>query len=37
MTARSFVRLALVIFLVLMVQQTVMLALRVGGAHPDLL
>jgi rod shape-determining protein MreD len=37
MTARSLVRLALVIFLVLMVQQTVMLALRVGGAHPDLL
>jgi len=37
MTARSVVRLALVIFLVLMVQQTVMLALRVGGAHPDLL
>jgi len=37
MTARSFVRLALVIFLALMVQQTVMLALRVGGAHPDLL
>jgi len=37
MTARSFVRLALVIFLVLMVQQTVMLALRVGGTHPDLL
>ena len=37
MTARSFVRLALVIFLVLLVQQTVMLALRVGGAHPDLL
>jgi rod shape-determining protein MreD len=37
MTARSLVRVALVIFLVLMVQQTVMLALRVGGAHPDLL
>ena len=37
MTARSVVRLALVIILVLMVQQTVMLALRVGGAHPDLL
>ncbi|HWD53577.1 MAG TPA: rod shape-determining protein MreD [Acidimicrobiales bacterium] len=37
MTARSIVRVALVIFVVLMVQQTVMLALRVGGAHPDLL
>jgi rod shape-determining protein MreD len=31
------VRVALVIFVVLMVQQTVMLALRIGGAHPDLL
>ena len=31
------VRVALVIFIVLMVQQTVMLALRIGGAHPDLL
>ncbi len=30
-------RVALVIFIVLMVQQTVMLALRIGGAHPDLL
>ncbi len=37
MTARSIVRVALVIFVVLMVQQTVMVALRVGGAHPDLL
>jgi rod shape-determining protein MreD len=37
MTARSMVRVALVIFVILMVQQTVMLALRVGGAHPDLL
>src|SRR6202011_2332003 len=36
-TARSLVRVALVIFAVLMVQQTVMVALRVGGAHPDLL
>ena len=36
-TARSMVRVALVIFVVLMVQQTVMVALRVGGAHPDLL
>ncbi|MGO9854460.1 MAG: rod shape-determining protein MreD [Acidimicrobiales bacterium] len=36
MTARSMVRVALVIFVVLMVQQTVMVALRVGGVHPDL-
>jgi rod shape-determining protein MreD len=35
-SARSMVRVALVIFVVLMVQSTVMLALRVGGAHPDL-
>jgi rod shape-determining protein MreD len=31
------VRVALVIFFVLMVQQTVMVALRIDGAHPDLL
>jgi rod shape-determining protein MreD len=31
------VRLAFVIFVVLMVQQTVMVDLRIGGAHPDLL
>ena len=31
------VRVALVIFVVLMVQQTIMVALRVGGVHPDLL
>lgn len=37
MTARSVLRVALVILIVLMVQQTVMIALRVGGAHPDLL
>ena len=37
MTARSLVRVAFVIFVVLMVQQTIMVALRVGGAHPDLL
>src|SRR5205807_9679243 len=37
MTARSIVRVAFVIFLVVMVQQTVVVALRVGGAHPDLL
>ena len=30
------VRVALVIFVVLMVQSTVMLSVRVGGAHPDL-
>jgi rod shape-determining protein MreD len=37
MTARSAVRVALVIFIVLMVQQTIMVALRIGGVHPDLL
>jgi rod shape-determining protein MreD len=37
MSARSVLRLALVIFVVLMVQQTVMVALRIDGAHPDLL
>lgn len=37
MTARSVVRVTFVIFLVLMVQQTMMVALRVGGVHPDLL
>ncbi|HEY1446542.1 MAG TPA: rod shape-determining protein MreD [Acidimicrobiales bacterium] len=37
MTARAVVRVAFVIFLVLTVQQTVMVALRVGGVHPDLL
>jgi rod shape-determining protein MreD len=36
-TARSAVRVIFVIFLVLMVQQTMMVALRVGGVHPDLL
>jgi rod shape-determining protein MreD len=36
-TARSVVRVALVIFVVLMVQQTMMVALRIGGVHPDLL
>src|SRR5580704_10475517 len=36
-TGRAMLRVALVIFVVLMVQQTVILALRVGGAHPDLL
>ena len=37
MTGRSMLRLAFVIFVVLMVQQTVMVALRIGGYHPDLL
>ena len=37
MTARSVLRVALVIFVVLMVQQTMMVALRIGGVHPDLL
>ncbi len=37
MTGRALLRVALVIFVVLMVQQTVMVALRIGGAHPDLL
>ena len=37
MTGRSMLRVAFVIFVVLMVQQTVMIALRIGGAHPDLL
>lgn len=37
MTARSVLRVALVIFVVLMVQQTIMVAFRVGGVHPDLL
>ena len=36
-TARSVVRLAFVIFVVLMVQETILVALRIGGAHPDLL
>ena len=37
MTVRSIFRVALVIFVVLMVQQTMMVALRIGGVHPDLL
>jgi rod shape-determining protein MreD len=37
MTVRSVLRVALVIFVVLMVQQTIIVALRIGGAHPDLL
>jgi rod shape-determining protein MreD len=36
-SGRSMLRVAFVIFVVLMVQQTVMVALRIGGAHPDLL
>jgi rod shape-determining protein MreD len=35
-SARALVRVAFVIFIVLMVQSTVMLSVRVGGAHPDL-
>jgi rod shape-determining protein MreD len=37
MSARSLLRVALVIFVVLMVQQTVMVSVRVSGVHPDLL
>jgi rod shape-determining protein MreD len=37
MTARSVVRVALVIFVVLIVQQTMIVALRIEGVHPDLL
>jgi rod shape-determining protein MreD len=37
MSARSMVRVAFVIFVVLMVQSTIMLSLRVAGIHPDLL
>jgi len=36
-TARSAVRVVLVIFVVLIVQQTMMVALRIRGVHPDLL
>jgi rod shape-determining protein MreD len=36
-TGRSMLRLAFVIFVVLMVQQTVMVAVRIDGYHPDLL
>jgi len=37
MTPRAMLRVALIIFVLLMIQQTVMVALRIGGAHPDLL
>jgi rod shape-determining protein MreD len=37
MSPRSFARVAFVIFVVLMVQQTMMVAVRIGGVHPDLL
>ncbi len=37
MTARTLARVTLVVFVVLMVQQTMMVALRIGGVHPDLL
>jgi rod shape-determining protein MreD len=36
MSARSMVRVAFVIFVLLMVQSILMVSLRVGGAHPDL-
>jgi rod shape-determining protein MreD len=36
MSARATVRVALVAFLLLVVQSTVMLSIRVGGVHPDL-
>ena len=37
MSGRAILRVALVVFVALMVQQTVMVALRIGGAHPDIL
>jgi rod shape-determining protein MreD len=37
MTVRSMARVALVILVVLMVQQTLIVGLRLGGAHADLL
>ena len=37
MTPRSMVRVAFVVFVVLMTQTTVMVGLRIGGVHPDLL
>jgi rod shape-determining protein MreD len=36
-SGRAALRLALVVFVVLMVQQTVVLDVRIGGVHPDLL
>jgi rod shape-determining protein MreD len=36
-SARAALRVALVIFVVLMVQQVLMVPLRIAGAHPDLL
>jgi rod shape-determining protein MreD len=36
MTVRSMLRVILVIFLVLLVQSTVMLSIRIHGVHPDL-
>ena len=36
-SGRAMLRLAFVIFVVLLVQQVLMVPLRVGGAHPDLL
>ncbi len=37
MSARAVLRVALVIFVVLMVQQVLMVPLRIAGVHPDLL
>ena len=37
MNGRAVLRVALVIFVVLMVQQVLMVPLRIAGAHPDLL
>jgi rod shape-determining protein MreD len=37
MTGRTALRWLLVVFVVLMVQSTVMLSIRIGGVHPDLL
>jgi rod shape-determining protein MreD len=36
MSARTVVRIALVAFIVLIVQSTVMLSIRIGGVHPDI-
>ncbi len=37
MSTRSIVRIAFVVFVVLMVQSTALNALRIGGVHPDVL
>jgi rod shape-determining protein MreD len=36
MSGRATLRMVLVVFLVLVVQSTVMLSIRIGGVHPDL-